>query len=129
MRANNLVGAHASKKWRRGRPDIGGAPDLLNRDFRAERPNQRWVADINEFPTGEGKLYLAALRDLFHRGIVGWDTAARQDSVLVVNALTMALVRTGHPSDVIHHSDNGSSTYIAGLRVRCRHRESHCLRR
>ena len=41
MRTNGLVGAHASKKWRRGRPDAGGAPDLLNRDFRAEGPNQR----------------------------------------------------------------------------------------
>ena len=57
------------KKWRRGRPDAGGAPDLLNRDFRADCPNQRWVADITEFPTGDGKIYLAAVRDLFHRGI------------------------------------------------------------
>jgi len=108
MRANGLVGAHTRKKWRRGRPDAGGAPDLLNRQFSADRPNQLWVADISEFPTSEGKLYLAAIRDLHHRGIVGWDTAARQDSVLVVNALTMALARTGHPGDVIHHSDKGT---------------------
>lgn len=108
MRANGLVGAHASKKWRRGRPDAGGVPDLLSRDFRAVAPNQRWVADITEFPTGEGKLYLAGIRDLFHRGIVGWDTAGRQDAALVVSALTMALARTGHPGDVIHHSDKGS---------------------
>jgi putative transposase len=72
MRANGLLGAHAGKKWRRGRPDAGGVPDLLNRDFTAEGPNQRWVADITEFPTGEGKLHLAAIGDLFHRGIVGW---------------------------------------------------------
>ena len=91
MRTNGLVGAHASKKWRRGRPDAGGVADLLNRDFRADRPNQRWVADITEFATGDGKLYLAAVRDLHHRGIVGWDTAARQDAALVVSALTMAL--------------------------------------
>jgi transposase InsO family protein len=107
MRANGLVGAHASKKWRRGRPDAGGAPDLLQRNFRAARPNSRWVADITEFPTGEGKLFLAAIRDLFHRGIVGWDTDARQDTALVVSALTMALARTGHPADVIHHADKG----------------------
>lgn len=80
MRAEGLVGAHSPKKWRRGRPDAGGAPDLLQRDFHAARPNQRWVADITEFPTGEGKLYLAAVRDLFHRGIVGWETGARQDT-------------------------------------------------
>ena len=108
MRANGLVGAHASKKWRRGRPDAGGAPDLLQRDFHATRPNQRWVADITEFPSGDGKLYLAGVRDLFHRGIVGWDTAGRQDAALVVSALTMALARTGHPSDVVHHSDKGT---------------------
>ena len=108
MRANGLVGAHASKKWRRGRPDAGGAPDLLQRQFYADSPNQRWVADVSEFPTGEGKLYLAAVRDLFHRGIVGWDTSAKQDTVLVVSALTMALTRTGHPADVIHHADKGS---------------------
>jgi transposase InsO family protein len=108
MRANGLVGAHASKKWRRGRPDAGGLPDLLRRDFRATTPNQRWVADVTEFPTGEGKLYLSGIRDLFHRGIVGWDTSGRQDATLVVSALTMALARTGNPADVIHHADKGS---------------------
>src|SRR5690606_37961725 len=82
MRANNLVGAHASKKWRRGRPDAGGVPDLLGRNFTATAPNLRWVADITEFPTGEGKLFLAGIRDLFHRGVVGWDTSARQDAAL-----------------------------------------------
>jgi len=108
MRANNLIGAHASKKWRRGRPDAGGIPDLLQRNFRADAPNQHWVADITEFATGDGKLYLAAVRDLFHRGIVGWDTAGRQDAALVVSALTMALARTGHPTNVIHHADKGT---------------------
>jgi len=108
MRANNLIGAHASKKWRRGRPDAGGIPDLLQRNFRADAPNQRWVADITEFVTGDGKLYLAAVRDLFHRGIVGWDTAGRQDAALVVSALTMALARTGHPTNVVHHADKGT---------------------
>ena len=108
MRADGLVGAHTSKKWRRGRPDAGGVPDLLNRDFTALAPNLRWVADITEFPTREGKLYLAAIRDLFHRGIVGWDTSGRQDAALVVSALTMALARTGHPANVTHHADKGS---------------------
>jgi transposase InsO family protein len=108
MRANGLVGAHASKRWRRGRPDTGGLVDLLQRDFTATAPNQRWVADVTEFPTGDGKLFLAGIRDLFHRGIVGWDTSARQDSILVVNALTMALTRTGNPADVTHHADKGS---------------------
>lgn len=108
MAANGLVGAHARKKWRRGRPDTGSAPDRLNRNFVTARPNAAWVADVTEFPTGDGKLYLAGVRDLFHRGIVGWDTSAKQDSILVVNALTMALARTGNPVDVVHHSDKGS---------------------
>ena len=68
MRANGLVGAHSPKKWRRGRPDAGGVAGLLNRDF-STAPNQRWVADISEFKCGDGKLYLAGIRDLYHRGI------------------------------------------------------------
>jgi len=108
MRANNLIGAHSPRKWRRGRPDLGGPPDLLNRNFSASAPNQRWVADVTEFKTGEGKVYLAGIRDLFHRGIVGWDTSGRQDTNLVVAALEMALSRTGNPAEVIHHADKGS---------------------
>jgi transposase InsO family protein len=46
MRSNGLVGVNPRRKWRRGRPDTAPAPDLLQRDFRADRPNQRWVADI-----------------------------------------------------------------------------------
>lgn len=58
-----LVGVHARKKWRRGRPDVAPAPDPLKRDFSASAPNQRWVADITEFMTGEGKCFLAGVRD------------------------------------------------------------------
>ena len=109
MREQGFVGAHTRKKWRRGRPDIAPAPDRLQRVFSAERPNLRWVADITEFPTGEGKLHLAAIRDLCHRGIVGWATDEHQDALLVVDALTMALGRTApDPDGLIHHSDRGS---------------------
>lgn len=110
MRDQGFVGAHTRRRWRRGRPDVAPAPDRLQRDFRAERPNLRWVADITEFPTGEGKLHLAAIRDLCHRGIVGWSMDEHQDAQLVVDALTMALGRTA-PADtdgLIHHSDRGS---------------------
>ena len=108
MRVNGLRGAQARKRWKR--KGHGGDPteDLLNRDFTARGPNLRWVADFTEFPTGEGKLHLAGVRDLFHHGIVGWDTSDTQDTVLAVSALTMALVRTGNPDDVIHHADHGS---------------------
>ena len=83
----------------------------------AERPNLRWVADITEFPTGEGKLHLAAIRDLCHRGIVGWSMDEHQDAQLVVDALTMALGRTApDPDGLIHHSDKGSPVHVARLR-------------
>lgn len=109
MRADGLQGVCTRKKWRRSRPDIAPAPDRLQRVFTAERPNQRWVADITEFPTGEGKLYLAGVRDLCHRGLIGWSMGARQDAELVVDALVMALGRGQADDDgLIHHSDRGS---------------------
>jgi putative transposase len=107
MREHGFVGAHTRKRWRRGRPDLAPAADRLRRVFTAERPNLRWVADITEFPTGEGKLHLAAIRDLCHRGIVGWAMDEQQDAALVVDALTMALARTD-PDGLIHHNDRGS---------------------
>ena len=108
---------HTRKRWRRGRPDIAPAADHLQRVFSAERPNLRWVADITEFPTGEGKLHLAAIRDLCHRGIVGWAMDEHQDAQLVVDALTMALGRTAAGTDgLIHHSDKGSPVHVARLR-------------
>lgn len=108
MRANGLRGAHARKRWKNTRRTGDPTEDLLNRQFVADRPNSRWVADFTEFPTGEGKLHLAGIRDLFHHGIVGWDTSDTQDTVLAVSALTMALTRTGAPDDVVHHADHGS---------------------
>jgi putative transposase len=127
MARNGLVGAHARKKWRRGRPDVAPAPDRLKRDFRADRPNQRWVADIAEFPTAEGTLHVAAIRDLCHRGFVGWAMDGHASAELVVDALHMALARTTvDPDGLVHHSDRGSqyrslaftvAADIAGLRL------------
>ncbi|MFN8185949.1 MAG: IS3 family transposase [Gaiellales bacterium] len=127
MRAEQLVGVNPRRKWRRGRPDIAPAPDLLQRDFAATRPNQRWVADIAEFPTDEGTLYLAGVRDLCDRSLVGWATGAHPDAELVVDALTMALWRsTPDPEGLIHHADRGpqytsldlcSAATLAGLKV------------
>jgi len=65
MAHHGLVGVHGRKKWRNGRhPKMVLAPDLLQRDFSAERSDLRWVADITEFACEDGKLYLAAIRDL-----------------------------------------------------------------
>lgn len=107
------MGVH-KRRWRRRRPDIAPGPDRLGRDFTAERPNQRWVADITEFPTGEGKLHLAGVRDLCHRGLVGWSMGPRPDAELVVDALVMALGRAEPDHDgLLHHSDRGGA-YISG---------------
>lgn len=109
MRQQGLVGVNPRRKWRRGRLDIAPAPDLLRRDFTAERPNQRWVADITEFVTDEGKLYVAGIRDLCHRGLVGWSMDEHPDAELVVDAMVMALGRTTpDPDGLIHHADRGS---------------------
>jgi transposase InsO family protein len=86
----------------------------LNRDFTAERPNQRWVADISEFPTGEGKLHVAGVWDLCHRGLVGWSMSAHPDAELVVDAVVMALGRCEpDPDGLVHHSDKGGA-YVSG---------------
>jgi transposase InsO family protein len=109
MRAHGLVGAHNRKKWRGHRPEVAPAPDRLHRNFTAHRPNSRWVADVTEFPTGEGKLFLAGIRDLCHRGLVGWAMSEHNDHELVVDALVMALGRcTADVDGLVHHSDKGS---------------------
>ena len=72
------------------------------------------MADITEFPTGEGKLHLAGVRDLCHRGLVGWSMGPRPDAELVVDALVMALGRAEPDGDgLVHHSDRGGA-YVSG---------------
>jgi transposase InsO family protein len=108
MRVEGLVGAYARRRWRRGRPDTAPAPDLLERDFSAAAPDLRWVGDITEFATGDGKLYLAGILDLYDRTLVGWSMHERATTDLVINALVMAIGRRQPDHDVVHHSDRGS---------------------
>ena len=84
------------------------APNLLEDDFSATAPNEKWLADISYIPTHEGWLYLAAVMDLFSRGIVGCAMHERMTSSLVANALEMALRHRGPPAALIHHSVRGS---------------------
>ena len=85
------------------------AANVLDRDFVADAPNQRWVADTTEFVIGSsGKLYLAAVLDLFSRFLVGWAVSAINDRHLVSKALQMALKRRQPPAGLLHHSDQGS---------------------
>jgi transposase InsO family protein len=88
--------------------DFPVAPNLLNRDFRADRPNQKWVADITYIPTTEGWLYLAGILDLFSRKAVGWEMSSQINANLVEKALRMALYQRQPGRGLIHHSDRGS---------------------
>jgi len=84
------------------------APDLLEQDFSATAPNEKWVSDISYLWTDEGWLYLAVVMDLYSRAIVGWSMNRRMTQQLVCNALTMALFRRHFPKGTIIHSDRGS---------------------
>jgi len=95
------------------------APDLVERDFTAERPNMLWVADITYIPTWAGFLYLAVALDAFSRRIVGWAMATTLHTQLVLDALNMALA-TRRPKDVVHHSDQGSQYTSIAFGKRCR---------
>ena len=83
------------------------APDLVDRNFKADRPNALWVADMTYVPTWAGFIYLAAVMDVFSRRIVGWSMGERMTSDLVLAALNMALAQR-KPRGVVHHSDQGS---------------------
>ena len=84
------------------------AANLLDRQFAAEAPNQRWVGDTTEFVIGSsGKLYLAAILDLFSRFIVGWAVSAVNDRHVTIKALDMALKRRCPEAGLLHHSDQG----------------------
>ena len=84
------------------------APDLIEQDFSAAAPNQKWTSDITYIWTDEGWLYLAVVMDLYSRAIVGWSMNRRMTQQLVCDALTMALFRRGFPKGTIIHSDRGS---------------------
>jgi len=89
------------------------APNLLERDFDATAPNQKWLADITYIPIREGWLYLAAIPNLYSRTIVGWSMASRMTKRLVLDALEMAVGRRHPGAQVLHHSDRGSQ-YACG---------------
>jgi transposase InsO family protein len=84
------------------------APNLLKRDFTADRPGHKWLADITYIPTQEGWLYLAVILDLYTRRIVGWAMSIRMTSDLTLAALRMAIEQRRPTAGLIHHSDQGS---------------------
>jgi putative transposase len=100
------------------------AGNVLNREFAAELPNQKWAVDITYIPTDQGWLYLAGVLDLCSRKIVGWSMADHMQTDLVSDALKMAIARRNPGKDLLHHSDRGvqyaSDVYMYLL-------QSHCI--
>ena len=130
MRAAGLVGASrrrvgvtTTRRDEEARP----APDLVDRDFTADSPNQLWIADITYIPTTVGFLYLAVVLDAWSRKVVGWamanhpgrSGASPMRAELVLAALEMA-VGQRRPRDVIHHSDRGSQYTSLAFGKRCK---------
>ena len=116
MRENDIR-AKQGKKYKPVTTDsdhnLPVAPNILNRQFQRDRPNEAWVADITYIPTEEGWLYLAAIMDLFSRRIVGWAMGDRISRHLALRALDMAAQRRRPPRGLLHHSDRGSQ-YASG---------------
>jgi putative transposase len=90
------------------RPEHSIAANVLDRQFAAAGPNQKWVADFTYIWSAEGWLYVAAVLDLFSRKVVGWSMSASMTAQLVIDALMMAIWRRGKPMALLHHSDQGS---------------------
>jgi len=97
------------------------AENLLGRDFTADRPNQKWVADITYLPVSEGWIYLAIVMDLFSRKIVGWAMRKTLHTELVVAALTMAQ-RTRRPGQGITFGTSYSSAGVGRTIWRAQYR-------
>ena len=122
LMADHGLSGLASRPRARARVRLEGvrvAPDLVERDFNPDAPDQTWSADITEIPTWEGKLYLAHVQDLFSRRIVGWAMAAHMRKELVIEALEMALERRKPGAGLVHHSDHGAQYTAVVFSQRC----------
>jgi len=109
MRQLGIKGSHRRRyrKTTQRSPEAAPAPDLINRDFTASRPDQKYVGDITYIRTWEGWLYLAMILDVFSRRVVGWAMGTTLHTELVVQALQMAVQRR-QVRGAIYHSDQGS---------------------
>jgi transposase InsO family protein len=117
MTVQGWQGAFLRRGWRGGstrqNPKATPAPDLVNRDFTASRPNRLWVADATRIPCGEGVFWLAAVRDAFSNRIAGWKTSDRCDTDLILGALEYGIwSRDVHAGELVHHSDKGVELYV-----------------
>ena len=115
MRVHGIRGVCRRRSTWRARPTAPAviAENVLQRDFVATRPNQKWAGDLTYISTGEGWLYVAVLVDLYSRRVVGWAMGARVTMELTHAALTMALQQRQVQGSLLHHSDRGSQ-YAGG---------------
>jgi putative transposase len=102
------------------------APNLLDQQFTAARPDERWVSDVTFIQTREGWLYLAVILDLFSRAVVGWAMHSRMKTDLVTDALKMALMRRKVHSPLLLHSDQGSQYAAADYQAVLAARNIQC---
>ncbi len=107
MRKTGLKGCPKRRFRVTTRSGLARAENLLDQDFSAEMPNERWASDITYIYTGQGWLYLAVVMDLYSRRIIGWSMSRRINRHLVLNALSMALGQRRPGTNLIHHSDRG----------------------
>jgi putative transposase len=98
----------AKRPWEERQGRAACPDDRVRRDFTADGPNRLWLTDITEHATGEGKLYLCAVKDVYSGRIVGYSIDARMKSSLAVRALESAVARRGQVAGCIVHSDRGS---------------------
>jgi transposase InsO family protein len=114
LMSDNAIRSKVSAGFRRPRTTDSNhpdpvAPNRLDRDFAADRPDTKWCCDITYVPTDEGTLYLAAVIDLCSRRIVGWAMADHMRATLCLDALDMAVLHRGRPAPgLVHHSDRGA---------------------
>ena len=120
MREAGLEGVSRRKRTHTTRRDRDArvGPDLVERDFTAQGPDELWVSDITYIPTWAGFLYLAVVLDAWSRRIVGWAMASHLRTELVLEALDMALWQR-RPEDVVHHSDQGCQYTSVAFGRRC----------
>lgn len=107
------LNAMRARPRRRGKPKDDGerliiADNILDPDFVADLPNQKWLADFTYLWTAEGWLYVAVVLDLFSRRVLGWSMKADRDASLVMDALMMAVWRRSKADALLHHSYQGS---------------------
>ena len=107
MQKYDLLSVIRRKKYRNYGELLHRYPNLLNRDFHADRPNQKWVTDISYIKTGQGMLYLSIIRDLYDNSIVSYKTSTTQNINLVLSTIRAAKRKEKITAEVQLHSDQG----------------------